>query len=320
MAVNIIPVASASKLEKEALKKNEKKQLRPLIQGLAAHVSKRWVVMRDHKQEEIEDRLTETARARNMEYPPAKLAEIQAQGGSEIFMGIVSTKCRTATAWLRDTLLGTGTDKPWSISATPIPEVPSDIVDRLEGIMQQNLMQFYDQGGGQIPPEELQHLAAGMKDTAMREMKHEAEKRVDRMEKKMEDQLIEGGYVKSLFEFTNDIATYPYAVLKGPVPRKRKIMKYGENGLEPSEVVRDEWERVDPYKFYWAPWGDDIQNMPVIEIHHLTREDVEAMIGVEGYDEDAVRALLSDFGAGGLDWLDHEDSEMEDLEGKDLMM
>ena len=318
MAVNIIPVASASKLEKEALKKNEKKQLRPLIQGLAAHVSKRWVVMRDHKQEEIEDRLTETARARNMEYPPAKLAEIQAQGGSEIFMGIVSTKCRTATAWLRDTLLGTGTDKPWSISATPIPEVPSDIVDRLEGIMQQNLMQFYDQGGGQIPPEELQNLASGMKDTAMREMKHEAEKRVDRMEKKMEDQLIEGGYVKSLFEFTNDIATYPYAVLKGPVPRKRKVMKYGENGLEPSEVVRDEWERVDPYKFYWAPWGDDIQNMPVIEVHHLTREDVEAMIGVEGYDEDAVRALLSDFGAGGIDWLDHEDSEMEDLEGKDF--
>ena len=275
--------------------------------------------MRDHKQAEIEDRLTETARARNMEYPPEKMAEIQAQGGSEIFMGIVSTKCRTATAWLRDTLLGTGTDKPWSISATPIPDVPPDIVDRLEGIMQQNLMQFYDQGGEQIPPEELQNLAAGMKDTAMREMKHEAEKRVDRMEKKMEDQLIEGGYVKSLFEFTNDIATYPYAVLKGPVPRKRKIMKYSDNGgLEPSEVVRDEWERVDPYKFYWSPWGDDIQNMPVIEIHHLTREDVEAMIGVEGYDEDAVRALLSDFGAGGIDWLDHEDSEMEDLEGKDF--
>ncbi len=275
--------------------------------------------MRDHKQEEIEDRLTETARARNMEYPPAKMAEIQAQGGSEIFMGIVSTKCRTATAWLRDTLLGTGTDKPWSIAATPIPEVPSDIVDRLEGIMQQNLMMFYEQGGGEIPPEELQNLAAGMKDTAMREMKHEAEKRVDRMEKKMEDQLLEGGYVKSLFEFTNDIATYPYAVLKGPVPRKRKVLKYAEGGgLEPSEVVRDEWERVDPYKFYWSPWGDDIQNMPVIEIHHLTRADVEAMIGVEGYDEDAVRALLSDFGAGGIDWLDHEDSEMEDLEGKDF--
>lgn len=318
MALQIIPVASASKLEKEALKKNEKKQQAPLIVGLSSHVRKRWEVMRDHKKQDIEERLTKTARARNMEYSAAKMAEIKAQGGSEIFMGIVSTKCRTATAWLRDTLLGTGGDKPWSISATPVPDVPPDIITKLQGIMQQNLMQFYAQGGDQVDPANLKQLASGMKDTAMREMKHEAEKRVDRMEKKMEDQLIEGGFVKALFEFTNDIATYPFATLKGPVPRKRKVLEWAEGGLAPTETVRDEWERVDPYKFYWAPWGDDIQNMPVIEVHHLTREDVEGMIGVEGYDEDAIRSLLSDFGVGGFDWLDKDDTEMEDLEGKDF--
>ena len=318
MALQIIPVASASKLEKEALKKNEKKQQAPLIVGLSSHVRKRWEVMRDHKKQDIEDRLTKTARARNMEYSAAKMAEIKAQGGSEIFMGIVSTKCRTATAWLRDTLLGTGGDKPWSISATPVPDVPPDIITKLQGIMQQNLMQFYAQGGDQVDPANLKQLASGMKDTAMREMKYEAEKRVDRMEKKMEDQLIEGGFIKALFEFTNDIATYPFATLKGPVPRKRKVLEWAEGGLAPTETVRDEWERVDPYKFYWAPWGDDIQNMPVIEVHHLTREDVEGMIGVEGYDEDAIRSLLSDFGVGGFDWLEKDDTEMEDLEGKDF--
>ena len=275
--------------------------------------------MRDHKKDEIEERLTKAARARNMQYSPEKMAQIKSQGGSEIFMGIVSTKCRTATAWLRDTLLGTGSDRPWSISATPIPDVPPDITERLQGIMEhESCMQFYEQGGPEVNPADLQKLASDMKDTAMREMKHEAEKRVERMEKKMEDQLIEGGYVKSLFEFTNDVATYPYAVLKGPVPRKRKTLKYAEGGgLEPTEIVRDEWERVDPYKFYWSPWGDDIQNMPVIEIHHLTREDCEAMIGVEGYDEDAVRSLLSDFNSIGIDWIEREDSEMTDLEGKD---
>ena len=318
MALQIIPVASASKLEKEALKKNEKKQQAPLIVGLSSHVRKRWEVMRDHKKQDIEERLTKTARARNMEYSAAKMAEIKAQGGSEIFMGIVSTKCRTATAWLRDTLLGTGGDKPWSISATPVPDVPPDIITKLQGIMQQNLMQFYAQGGDAVDPTNLKQLASGMKDTAMREMKYEAEKRVDRMEKKMEDQLIEGGFVKALFEFTNDIATYPFATLKGPVPRKRKVLEWAEGGLAPTETVRDEWERVDPYKFYWAPWGDDIQNMPVIEVHHLTREDVEGMIGVEGYDEDAIRSLLSDFGVGGFDWLEKDDTEMEDLEGKDF--
>ena len=314
----LIPVARASDLENMARRESEEIQQSELLVGLASHTRKRWTTMRDHKKKDIEPRLVETARARNMEYEPSKLAEIKAQGGSELFMGIVSTKCRTATAWLRDTLLGTGDDKPWSISATPIPEVPPELIDRLQGIMQQNLQQFYEMGGEDIDEAGLKQLASGMKDTAMREMKHDADKRVDRMEKKMEDQLLEGGFVKALFEFTNDVATYPYAVLKGPVPRKRKTLKWDGGELITTEVVRDEWERVDPYKFYWAPWGDDIQNMPVVEIHHLTREDVEAMIGVEGYDEASVRSLLSDFGAGGFDWLDRDDSEFEALEGKDF--
>ena len=314
----LIPVARASDLENMARRESEEIQQSELLVGLASHTRKRWTTMRDHKKKDIEPRLVETARARNMEYEPSKLAEIKAQGGSELFMGIVSTKCRTATAWLRDTLLGTGDDKPWSISATPIPEVPPELIDRLQGIMQQNLQQFYAEGGDALDESSLKHLASGMKDTAMREMKFDADKRVDRMEKKMEDQLLEGGFVKALFEFTNDVATYPYAVLKGPVPRKRKTLKWDGGELITTEVVRDEWERVDPYKFYWAPWGDDIQNMPVVEIHHLTREDVEAMIGVEGYDEASVRSLLSDFGAGGFDWLDRDDSEFEALEGKDF--
>lgn len=134
----------------------------------------------------------------------------------------------------------------------------------------------------------------------------------------MEDQLIEGGFIKALFEFTNDIATFPYAVLKGPTPRKRKTLAFAQGQLVPTETIRDEWERVDPYKFYWAPWGDDPQSMPVIELHHLTREDVEAMIGVEGYDEAALRSILADFGSTGFDWLEQDDSEIEAAVNKDF--
>jgi len=314
----LIPVARASDLEAQAQRASDAKQNTPMIQGLASHVHKRWEVMRDHHQDNLEERLAQCVRARNMEYEPAKLAEIQEQGGSEIFMGIVSAKCRTATAWLRDTLLGTGTDKPWSLSATPIPEVPPDIVQAMQNIMQQNLMQYYDAGGEPPNEAELKQLASGMKDTAMRSMKFEAEKRVERMETKMEDQMLEGGFTKALFEFTNDIATFPYAILKGPIPRKRKAMKYVEGGLGVVDVLRDEWERVDPFKFYWMPWGDDIHSMPIAELHHLTRDDVENMLGVEGYDEDAVRSILSDFGSGGFSWLDHNDDLMEAATGQDF--
>jgi len=314
----LIPVARASDLEAQAQRASDKKQNTPMIVGLSSHVHKRWEVMRDHHQDTLEERLAQCVRARNMEYEPGKLAEIQEQGGSEIFMGIVSAKCRTATAWLRDTLLGTGTDKPWSLSATPIPEVPPDITQAMQNIMQQNLMQYYDAGGEPPDETELKQLASGMKDTAMRAMKFEAEKRVERMETKMEDQMLEGGFTKALFEFTNDIATFPYAVLKGPIPRKRKAMKYVEGGLGVVDVLRDEWERVDPFKFYWMPWGDDIHSMPVAELHHLTRDDVENMLGVEGYDEDAVRSILTDFGSGGFAWLDHNDDLMEEVTDQDF--
>lgn len=314
----LIPVARASDLEAAAQRESAEKQMTPMIQGLAAHVRHRWEVMRDHKRDTVEDRLSACVRARNMEYDPSKMAEIREQGGSEIFMGIVSTKCRTATAWLRDTLLGTGADKPWSLNATPVPEVPPEVAANLQRIMAANLQQYYSAGNQPLDPMELRQLAAGMKDTATRAMKHEAAKRVDRMELKMEDQLAEGGWVKALYEFTNDLATFPFAVLKGPIPRKRKAMKYVKGGLAAVDVLRDEWERVDPYKFYYAPWGDDIQNMPVMELHHLTREDVEAMLGVEGYDEASIRSLLTDFGSGGFGWLDHDDSEMESVTGKDF--
>ena len=96
----LIPVARASDLEAAAQRESAQTQMTPMVQGLAAHVRRRWEVMRDHKRDTIEDRLSKCVRARNMEYDPAKMAEIREQGGSEIFMGIVSTKCRTATCLL----------------------------------------------------------------------------------------------------------------------------------------------------------------------------------------------------------------------------
>lgn len=321
MAMNgLIPVMSASDLEEKNRRESTEQQSRPLIQGLAGHVRKRWDVMRDHKRDEIEPRLLECARARSMEYDPTKLAQIKSQGGSEIYMGIVSAKCRTATAWLRDALLGTGTDKPWSLSPTPAPEMPPSIIQGLNQILAEQLKAEYEAGAEPLSPQAIQQLAMQMKDTAKRALQQKSEERVDRMEKKMEDQLHEGGFTKAMFEFTNDVATFPFAVLKGPIPRKRKLLKWaGETDrLAMTEVVRDEWDRVDPFKFYWAPWGSDVQNMPCIEVHNLTRDDLQEMIGVEGYDEASIRSLLADFGSGGTSWLENDQDEAQEVAGLDF--
>lgn len=314
--IALIPVARSSDLERESQNRNTAMQAQPVIQGLAAHARKRWDSARDAKRT-IEERMLQCLRQRNGEYDPDKLADIKRQGGSEIYIQLTSVKCRAATSWLRDTLLGTGTDKPWSLEATPEPTLPPEIIQELMASMQQQLQTMMEQGLATPDPTQLREIAAQMKDAAMRRLREEANDRVDRMELKMEDQLIEGNWTDALNAFLDDIVTFPYAVLKGPVKRKRKTMSWQNGQLIPTEEIRNEWERVDPFMLYWAPWASDIQDGFVIERHRMTREDLQALMGVPGYNDDAIRSVLNNFDLGNLnEWL-WTDSAQATAEGKD---
>lgn len=312
----LMPVSRVSDIEAEAKRQANEQNSQPVVQGLAAHVSKRWQVARLAKRN-LEERMLRCLRRRNGEYDPEKLAEIQEQGGSEIFVQLTSVKCRAATSWLRDTLLGTGADRPWTLEPTPIPDLPPDIVERLKAKMATELMGAYAQGM-QPDPEQLRQMASSMKDAAMRELKEEAETRVERMMNKMEDQLLEGGFQRAFNEFLDDIVTFPYAVMKGPVKRRRKTLEWQGNQLVPVEKIRNEWERVDPFMIYWAPWSWELGDGFIIERHKMTREDLEALIGVEGYSEAAIRTVLDEFSIGNLkEWL-WTDSAKATAEGKNL--
>lgn len=312
----LVPVARASDLEAQARRESTEQNQQPVIQGLAGQVKGRWEIAKDSKRE-LEDRMLQCLRQRQGDYDPDKLADIKRQGGSEIFIQLTSVKCRAATSWLRDALLGTGADKPWGLHSTPIPELPETVMQNLQQTMAQQLYQMALQGEQQPDPEALKIVAAQMKDAALRQMKEDSGDRIKRMEDRMEDQLVEGGFLKAFNQFLDDIVTFPFAVIKGPVKRKRtKLMWVGEE-LVPTEEIRNEWERVDPFNLYWAPWASDIQDGFVIERHKMTRNDLEALIGVEGYSEAAIRTVLSDFEQGGLrEWL-WTDSAQAEAEGKD---
>ena len=311
----LIPVARASDLEAESKRRSDELQTQPVIQGLAAHVRTRWDSTRTAKRD-LEERMLQCLRQRNGEYDPDKAQEIAEQGGSDIFINLTSVKCRAATSWLRDTLLGSGSDKPWSIKGTPEPTMPPEILQELQAALAQQLMAHMEQGGQPPSQEELRQMAMQMKDEAQRQLKEESDERVDRMERKMEDQLAEGGWYKAFNEFLDDIVTFPYAVLKGPIKRKRKTLQWQNGKLVPVESIRNEWERVDPFMLYWAPWSWDLGDGYIIERHRMTADDLQALIGVPGYNDDAIRTILNDFGTMGMkQWL-WTDSSKAQAEGK----
>jgi hypothetical protein len=311
----LVPVARASDMEAMSRRESERQNAQPVIQGLASHTKGRWESAKDAKRD-LEERMLQCLRQRQGKYDPEKLSEIQRDGGSEIFIQLTSVKCRAATSWLRDALLGTGADKPWGLHTTPIPELPAQTVDALKAQMAAQLMEVYAQG--QQPDEEtLRALAANMKDAALRQLKEDADARVGRMEDRMEDQLVEGGFLKAFNEFLDDIVTFPFACIKGPVKRRRTKLVWQGNELVPVDEIRNEWERVDPFNLYWAPWASDIQDGFVIERHKLTRMDLEALKGVEGYSTESIDTVLQDFERGSIkEWL-WTDSAQAEAEGKD---
>jgi len=313
----LMPAKSVADMEAEAKSRSDELQNQEYIQGLAAHARTRWEESRDAKQD-LEERMLQCVRQRNGEYDPDVRAEIEEQGGSDIFVQLTSVKCRAATSWLRDTLLGTGNDKPWAIEATPQPELPEEVLQSLQAQLSTEIMNVMQQTGQMPSEEELRQIALSMKDEAMNLTKEEANERVKRMELKMEDQLLEGNWFKAFNEFIDDIVTFPFAAIKGPVKRRRKVMKWEDGALVPKEEIKNEWERVDPFNLYWAPWAWDINDGYVIERHRMTREDLQSLIGVPGYNEDAIRTVLADFGTGQSgDWL-WIDSAKADVEDKDI--
>lgn len=310
----IIPIKRASDLEREAREASQAEQQQPVIQGLAAHVHRRWEAAKRAKQPVEQDMVARLAQRRG-EYSPDKLHAIRQQGGSELFMNITAVKCRAASAWLRDTMLGTGNDRPWQLEATPIPDLPEDVIAALREKVTQEIGPAF-MAGVEIPQDQLREYVQSLKDEAVRAMQEEAKLRVERMELKTEDQLIEGGFIRALSQFIDDLTTFPTAIMKGPVMRRRKVLQWQNGRLVPVEVIKPEWERVDPFMFYPAAWASIVDEGPVIERHRLTRESLEAMIGVEGYSEAGIRQVLIDFDTGGLrEWL-AIDVERAAAEGK----
>lgn len=320
MLQGLIPVQSLKSLHDEEMKLAAEKQRTPTITSLAAHVRTRWEKARDAKRQDVEPRLLSNMRRRRGEYDPDKLTEIRKMGGSEIYMMITSTKCRAAAGWLRDSLMGTGVDKPWTLAATPMPDLPPDVVGTLQQQMASAIAPLIAQGQ-MVPPEVLAQQAQVMKEAAFQDLVEQANKRVDRMEQKMEDQLLEGGLSSALHQFIDDVVTFPTAFIKGPVPRKRKKMQWSPETslLEPTDVIVLEWERVSPFDVYPAPWADSVNAGYFIERHRLTRADLEAMIGVEGYDDSAIKSALLEADETGLsDWTSNNATDSDRLmaEGK----
>lgn len=321
----LVPAIPASQLIAEEKRQAEAMQHRPVIVGLAAYVRQCFDAALMAKRNTVEERLLRAMRQRRGEYDPEVLAEIRKQGGSEIYMMLTSNKCRAASSWIKDVMFGTADQAPWSIAPTSQPSLQPQDMQSVAAESAQEAMQLEMQGMPPVQsPQDMRVIVQRVADRRIADMRRWADEKMRVMRAKMQDQLEEGRWYEEMDKFVDDLVTFPYAIMKGPVPRKRKTLQWvpGEDGSftpDVKDAIVLEWERVDPFRAYWAPNATTPDDGYFIEHHRLHRSDLQALIDVEGYDNAAIRGVLDDYGRGGLQgWLQINQSEQDAAKGKSV--
>ena len=319
----MVTIKSLKALQDEQRTAAQQQNSQPVVQALAGFIRKTWMSSMLAKQQTSEIKMLKSVRARRGEYDPDKLAQLREQGSSTIYMMLTSNKCRAASSWLRDTLVTAADEKPWTIKPGAIPDLPPNQVEAIMAQAQQEVMQLY--AAGQPPTDQqVRERLLEMKDMAMSHLKDMAGRTAERMEVKMTDQLQEGNWSKAFSDFLDDITTFPSAFIKGPVVRKRPKLNWvpaqnGQYALDVQDELCLEWERVDPFNIYPAADASNVDDGSLIERHKLARADLQALIGVEGYSDGAIRMVLEEYGKGGLrDWI-YVDMNKASAEGKSTM-
>lgn len=264
---------------------------------LSALVLRRFREARDARRTSgVYDRLVKCLYQRRGEYTLTEKAAIRAAGGgSEVYSKITAAKVRMLSAWIRDTYLSS--ERPFSARPSPVPDVPHLVDQDIQAQLAQELMMLREQGID-VSPQEIRQAYNDLKQQSLQEARRMARDTAARMEDRMQDVMLAGGWYDAMDSCIDDICTFPIAVMKGPTVKRRKQMQWvpSQGGFEPA--VEDTYvyafARVSPFNFYPSPGAENPNDcLYVCEEHRLLPGDLTALLGVPGYSDAAIRDILA---------------------------
>jgi hypothetical protein len=305
--------AATAELEAQS---SEEAQNTSLLDDLSRFIMERWERAKTAKSP-ITLQMLKMLNQKNGHYESDKLAAIRSMGGSEAFIMMTDTKCRSGKAWIKDVLFQPGM-KPWDVEPTPIPELPEqDMMEISQEILMNSVNEMLSQSMTTGMPVDLNMIKQqaianmpAMKDQIQKAINARAKENAKKVRDKIDDQLTQGGWYDALDRLIDDIVDQKAAFLKGPIFRSEKTRKMTTDALTgASRVIYEDkviptYERRSPFDIFPAPDSTGINDGYLFDRIRLTRRDLIKMIGMPGYKEDAIRQVLREHTDGKLhDWL-----------------
>lgn len=272
-----------------------------LVGRFSSYIESCWQSAKDAKSP-VELEMLEDLRQREGVYSPSKLQSIREQGGSEIYMMLTNTKCRTAEGWFRDMLFPAG-ERPFYNKSTPIPELPGDVKDRIVQMVMGEAAQMI-QSGALISEREVFERARDVGMQIKERLKQQAEHAAKMMEDKIDDVLIDGLWYEAMEDMLSDLVALPAGIIKGPVIRRKQKLQWQQDPYtgkwQPmaSGELTPMFYSPSPMDIYPAPDSKGPEDGYLFELIPIRRGALFGMIGVPGYNEEQIRACLRDYSKG----------------------
>lgn len=289
-------------------------QSRVATTALAGYIERCYSTSKSAMQH-ITERLLKCERQRRGEYDPDVLAKIRQSGGSELFLMLTDIKCRAAESWIKDVMVSAG-EMPWACEHTKIPELHAGIQ---QGVMQQVMRDAQEmmQQGFDITQEDIIARTQMEYDQIQRRMQDAADYAAEKMGMKIEDILQEAQWTNTFMDIIYDFVTFPFCVFKGPVLKKRKTMKWGQGWVpEVTDEMAWDFERVSPYDCFPSSAATGVHDGVFIRRHRMMIPDIEALVGLPGYRDDAIFDAINQYKSAGLRDITYGETEREWLSGR----
>ena len=243
----------------------------------------------------------------NCVYEPKKAAAIKEVSGSDVFIGITETKNRHAKAWIRDALFQPG-QHCWDVEPTPSPEVPPALMEAIQRkFVSQTMNEINTQSAANgVQPDTgmaiqtIQNALPELQNSIKSEMKSIVWEKSRDMGDEINDILTEGGWYEALDETIPDIVECGTGIILGPFKRKVPILVPGEGGITVEERVVQQFDRVSPFDVYPQADSTGPQDGWVFIKLSYRKLDLQKMIGVPGFNDDEIKAVLSEASSGKL--------------------
>ncbi len=307
------------------LEKSPEKISEGITSELSAYIQTCWTKAYQAKNK-VKTSMLESLRAYNSQYSPIKLAEIRMLGGSELFIPLTATKANAAIAWMEDIIIQP-TALPWAIESTPNPTLPEHIIKEIrQSVYQEVVSAFYMLSeyvpmDDQMIAEQLKQAQHKIEVLINKELRQVTQESLKEISIEIEDQLVEGEWYKALVDCLFDMVVLKAAFLKGPLFKKERYLKRvqdiqsGSNTVIEVEKIIPYFERRSPFNIYPAPASTGINKGYLIDRMSVSLKDLDAVRGVEGFDEEVIEKIITEYREGTLrNWLGVEEFDQKSQE------